>query len=356
MLWSTSSVASNWVRDEATEGTQRNILVPGSLIDEAEIPLGFRQHQTVDLRDPASEQNPSAFDDLVAAVDSVLRRSGPKAAPGQPPQAAAIPAPANQRTAIPSGTVPRSFLYAALGIAAVLALVVTWQALRSGTTPQSGSEPRSTSVPGAGPLPANPAEAPVPTAVAPSPPAAAAASGGEVSDSPAEAAGIVVSGKSQDYYSVLDAGGTNQLGYVLTGRPVDLFPGNYLADLHGVRRSVTVAAGRRTSLLTGTISVSGTGKDYFAVLDASGTTQLGYLLTSRALELFPGEYRLTLHGARSQRDRPSGARNHDRGGANRGSGLRIDLLLRVGREGRDPAGVRPHQCRGRTVRREPTQS
>ena len=30
VLWSTSSVASNWVRDEATEGTQRNILVPGT--------------------------------------------------------------------------------------------------------------------------------------------------------------------------------------------------------------------------------------------------------------------------------------------------------------------------------------
>jgi TIR domain len=47
-LWSTSSVASEWVRNEAGVAAERGVLVP-ALIDRVALPLEFRRKQTVDL-------------------------------------------------------------------------------------------------------------------------------------------------------------------------------------------------------------------------------------------------------------------------------------------------------------------
>ena len=48
VLWSRSSVESDWVRDEAAQGRDRHRLVPLS-IDGSQPPLGFRQYQVIDL-------------------------------------------------------------------------------------------------------------------------------------------------------------------------------------------------------------------------------------------------------------------------------------------------------------------
>ncbi len=48
VLWSKTSIDRNWVRDEASEGLQRQILVPACL-DEATPPLGFRRVHWQDL-------------------------------------------------------------------------------------------------------------------------------------------------------------------------------------------------------------------------------------------------------------------------------------------------------------------
>src|SRR5947209_14272471 len=48
VLWSRTSIESDWVRDEAAQGRERNRLVPLSL-DGALPPLGFRQIQVIDL-------------------------------------------------------------------------------------------------------------------------------------------------------------------------------------------------------------------------------------------------------------------------------------------------------------------
>jgi TIR domain len=45
VLWSKTSVLSDWVKDEASEGVQHGNLIP-LLIDNVEIPLGFRRIQT----------------------------------------------------------------------------------------------------------------------------------------------------------------------------------------------------------------------------------------------------------------------------------------------------------------------
>ena len=48
VLWSKTSVQSHWVRDEATRGRDRGILIPLSL-DGSEPPLGFGQFQVINL-------------------------------------------------------------------------------------------------------------------------------------------------------------------------------------------------------------------------------------------------------------------------------------------------------------------
>src|SRR5687767_4403805 len=48
VLWSRASVASEWVRSEASEGKRRRILVP-ALLEEVEPPLAFRLLQGADL-------------------------------------------------------------------------------------------------------------------------------------------------------------------------------------------------------------------------------------------------------------------------------------------------------------------
>ncbi len=80
VLWSHASVQSHWVLDEAGEGLQRGILVP-VVVDDVEIPLGFRQVQTVNLAG-AGEARDRELDDLIAGVARVLGR--PKPEPSKP--------------------------------------------------------------------------------------------------------------------------------------------------------------------------------------------------------------------------------------------------------------------------------
>jgi TolB-like protein/Tfp pilus assembly protein PilF len=48
VLWSATSIESDWVRDEAAQGRERHRLVPLSL-DRSMPPLGFRQYQVIDV-------------------------------------------------------------------------------------------------------------------------------------------------------------------------------------------------------------------------------------------------------------------------------------------------------------------
>ena len=68
VVWSNDSVNSRWVRNEALEGLERNILVP-VLLDDVRIPVAFRQSQAVDFR-PGVDSSTPAWDALVSAVAS----------------------------------------------------------------------------------------------------------------------------------------------------------------------------------------------------------------------------------------------------------------------------------------------
>jgi TolB-like protein/Flp pilus assembly protein TadD len=70
-LWSQESVLSDWVKDEASEGLKRNILVP-VLIEDVTIPLGFRHVQAALLFDWQGETNLPEFKRLLKDVADLL--------------------------------------------------------------------------------------------------------------------------------------------------------------------------------------------------------------------------------------------------------------------------------------------
>lgn len=99
VMWSRYSVASRFVADEADEGAAREILFP-ALIDNVDIPLGFRQIQTADLTHWRGNLNDNAFKAFITAVSDGAanvrgapdRRPQPAPAPTEPEPATREPA------------------------------------------------------------------------------------------------------------------------------------------------------------------------------------------------------------------------------------------------------------------------
>lgn len=67
VLWSKTSVSSHWVRDEATSGRDRNILIPLSL-DGTMAPLGFRQVQLINLENWKNDQTAEPIMDMLRGI------------------------------------------------------------------------------------------------------------------------------------------------------------------------------------------------------------------------------------------------------------------------------------------------
>ncbi|MGL6289575.1 MAG: TIR domain-containing protein [Silanimonas sp.] len=80
VLWSTRSIESDWVLDEAARGRDLRKLVPASL-DGTPSPLGFRQYQTVDLARWRNGDDAACVEALVRAVAG-LGASGDAGAAG----------------------------------------------------------------------------------------------------------------------------------------------------------------------------------------------------------------------------------------------------------------------------------
>ena len=71
VLWSTVSVASEWVRNEASEAKRRGILVP-VFLERVDAPLAFRLLNGADLHDWRAGKPHSEFDQLVERVAELL--------------------------------------------------------------------------------------------------------------------------------------------------------------------------------------------------------------------------------------------------------------------------------------------
>lgn len=99
VLWSSTSIKSHWVHDEATRGRDRGILVPITL-DGSEPPLGFGQFQTIDLAKSKLSANDPQVLKMLRAIAALHNQS----APHPLSQPVARPQPViNRRTAIGGG-------------------------------------------------------------------------------------------------------------------------------------------------------------------------------------------------------------------------------------------------------------
>ena len=70
VLWSTKSIKSAWVRDEAAEGRDQGKLVP-VLLEPVKPPMGFRQYQAIDLSNRRRASGPRQLDELLHAITKV---------------------------------------------------------------------------------------------------------------------------------------------------------------------------------------------------------------------------------------------------------------------------------------------
>ncbi|MBA3576608.1 MAG: TIR domain-containing protein [Sphingomonas sp.] len=88
VLWSSASVKSEWVRDEATEGRDSGRLLPVTL-DDSKVPLGFRQRQSIDLSSWKGSGRPPNIAALLKALETRTpseerHDNGPLPAHGKP--------------------------------------------------------------------------------------------------------------------------------------------------------------------------------------------------------------------------------------------------------------------------------
>lgn len=85
VLWSGSSVTSEWVKNEAAAAAERDVLVP-AMIERVRLPLEFRRKQTADLADWTGGTLHEGFQALCTGIaDRVGRTSAPS--PRQVPAA-----------------------------------------------------------------------------------------------------------------------------------------------------------------------------------------------------------------------------------------------------------------------------
>ena len=82
VLWSTASIASDWVKGEAAAAVQRGVFVP-ALIDNIKLPLEFSRRQTVDLIDWDGDTSHAGFR---ALCDGIARTAD--ITPGSTPEGA----------------------------------------------------------------------------------------------------------------------------------------------------------------------------------------------------------------------------------------------------------------------------
>ncbi len=129
VLWSATSVASHWVRDEAQRGRERGCLVPLS-IDGSIAPLGFRQFQLLDISAWNGAAGAPEAARIVAAVRAMTGTSSGGLDPALPALAPA-PAPAMPPASLPKNggfaLSRRSLMIGGASLAGGAGLLGAWQ-------------------------------------------------------------------------------------------------------------------------------------------------------------------------------------------------------------------------------------
>jgi hypothetical protein len=112
------------------------------------------------------------------------------------------------------------------------------------------------------------------------------------------AGSAMVAGTGKDRYFISAASG-NSLTNADTNTAVELFPGDYRVSLNGSSQPLTVHAGETATVTAGSVMVAGTGKNRYFVKAASGDS-LTNADTNTAVELFPGNYQIEIDGVKQQ--------------------------------------------------------
>ncbi len=91
VLWTARSVTSDWVRNEADYGMSANKLIPVRL-DDTDLPLGFSQIQTADLKGWRGDTSDHRFEQFILSVKRVVGTAA-RADDSQPGASERTPAP-----------------------------------------------------------------------------------------------------------------------------------------------------------------------------------------------------------------------------------------------------------------------
>lgn len=122
-IWSNASVAAPWVKEEATVGKSRGVLVPAR-IDDVDPPLGFMMIQAADLVDWHGDRADPRWAHFLEAVRGILNGGAGMATSA---------APAGLTARVPSHRASRNMtpiLLTALGLAVVAIVGFGWTFLR----------------------------------------------------------------------------------------------------------------------------------------------------------------------------------------------------------------------------------
>ena len=120
-IWSNASVAAPWVKEEATVGKNRGVLIPAR-IDDVDPPLGFMMIQAADLVDWRGDRSDPRWAHFLDAVRSILRGGSGLSVGGSTARVEAPP-----RRAARSQT---PILLAVAGVAVVAVLASGWMFMR----------------------------------------------------------------------------------------------------------------------------------------------------------------------------------------------------------------------------------
>ena len=205
VLWSKTSVASEWVRSEASEAKRRGILVP-VLLDSIDPPLAFRLLQGADLTAWEPGTPHEEFDKLVERIGELLTP--------QPATSAAVQSRAAAESRVPAAARRDSSrrYWMAAAVAAAVVLAVATFALGTYVRGRTDAAQERTS---------SAAEQPVERAPAPSPKPAAPEQQNErdtapLSDLAAALGGAISSSGAQDSMAALTVFDVKELSVRLT--------------------------------------------------------------------------------------------------------------------------------------------
>lgn len=85
VVWSRASIESDWVKNEASEGVRRGIMIP-VLIDNVQIPFEFRRIQAAKLTSLSPDS--SGAQELLSSISNLIQRPAPET-----PATPAVPSP-----------------------------------------------------------------------------------------------------------------------------------------------------------------------------------------------------------------------------------------------------------------------